>query len=374
MTDFLNALATALFTYGTHSVVACLVALVLGRVMRRPQDRDFVWKAALVLPVVTTATVIVSAQAGVARMRIDLAHMARLSGLMTLPGRRVLIHVTDNGSGPAVLREFADPVSSALSLAAIAVALACMTVAAFRYAHRRRLLARALAGRQDVERIADGRIGLSVAPELPSPVALRGMEICLPVSVMHEFPERHRDTLVAHEIAHIERRDPAWFTLVELVTVLSAFQPLVFVVAHAFRRDVELICDEAAVRRTNDRQGLIGALALLASPFDAQSSIRCSPTAYDGSPLLARATRIAMLAEPVPHTRRLALLAMAGLLAALAFLPVISSAPRLEDYPLQIPGLSQQSIERHVRMGAGGKENVLVVRSRVEISSGAVLR
>jgi beta-lactamase regulating signal transducer with metallopeptidase domain len=162
------------------------------------------------------------------------------------------------------------------------------------------------------------------------------VDICLPDDVVREFSEPHQRSLIAHEVAHLERRDPAWFVATETITALSAFQPLAAVVARAFRRDVELICDEAAVRQTNDQHSLISALALLASPFDPRSSLRGAATAYDGSPLVGRAERIATLqaATATPRRAPSLLFTLTAVLATLCAFPVVSAAPRLTDLPL----------------------------------------
>jgi len=178
-------------------------------------------------------------------------------------------------------------------------------------------------------------VRLSSSAALQSPVAFRRTEICLPDEVVREFAEPHQRSLIAHEMAHLERRDPAWFAATEVIAALSAFQPLVHVVIRAFRRDVELICDEAAVRKTNDQRSLIGALALLASPFDPRSPLRGAATAYDGSPLVGRAERIAALGPDgsPARARRPIAIAVGAALAALCAIPVVSAAPRLTDYP-----------------------------------------
>jgi beta-lactamase regulating signal transducer with metallopeptidase domain len=335
MTFVANFISTAILTYGAHSAAACLVALAFGRILRRPQDRDLAWKAALVLPLLTAGTVLASSQAGAERMRVDLARTLRQAGIATLPGRQVMVRVLDENGRRFVERNIDDPVMSALAITTITIAALCILVIATRLVIRRRALARAIVNRKSAGAI-DG-VTVSIAESLASPVALARREICLPEMVMHEFPARHRDTLVAHEMAHIARRDPYWFAFVEVAATLSAFQPLVFVVAKHFRRDVELICDEFAVRRTQDAPALIAALAMLASPFDANSSLHGFPTAYDGSPLVARASRIATTIYDTPAASpRLGLLAVAGVLVALAVLPVVSPAPRLDEFPADV--------------------------------------
>ncbi|MES2179714.1 MAG: M56 family metallopeptidase [Gemmatimonadota bacterium] len=336
MPAILTAVSATVLTYASHSAAACVVTLLLGRLLRRPQERDLLWKAAFVAPLLTTSVALRGGVGAFERLNIDLSDVARRASMIHLPGRRLMVRVLDDGAGERIIKQLDDPVALALAVAVISVALVAIALASARLVGRRRALARALVGRRAFPGVADPSINLSIASDLPSPVALGASEICLPSVVAREFSTRHRDTLIAHEVAHLQRKDPHWFAFVEVVTAVSAFQPLIFLVAREFRRDVELICDEAAVRRTHDRQGLIGALALLASPFDARSSLRGAATAYDGSPLVARATRIAGLDERDTATRRNAFVAIGALAAGLSLLPVVSPAPALDAAPADI--------------------------------------
>ena len=331
MPTTLDTLATIVFTYAGHSAAACVLALALARVLRRPQDRDLVWKSALIAPLLTTA---VAATTLTTSAQLDLSMWARHAANFQLPSRKVMIRVVQDATGESVTRSVDDPVTVAIALSAVAIAALCIGVAAVHVSshyRRRRLL---LAGRKMIE--TTDTIRISVAHNLPSPVALGRNEICLPAEVATAFSEEHRRALIAHERAHLERRDPAWLAAVEVIGALSAFQPLMSPVIRAFRRDVELICDEAAVRQTNDPRALIGALARLASPFDARSPLHGTALAYDGSPLVARAERIAAVAcvEETQGIRGPAMFLAAGLVATLFAVPTIASSPRDGDLPL----------------------------------------
>ena len=333
----IDSAATALLTYAAHSFAACGIALLAARLIRRPQDRDVVWKTALVAPIATTAIAMTLSARGVRSPFVDLGELARRASPTKLPGRHVQIRVLREGDASRVDRWFSDPVTTALSTGALAVALLVVGAAATRLLVRRRRLAHAVGERCDIGEVTlstGEAVRLSSSTALQSPVAFNRTEICLPEDVVREFTEPHQRSLIAHEMAHLERRDPAWFAATEVIAAASAFQPLVHVVVRAFRRDVELICDEAAVRKTNDRRSLIGALALLASPFDPRSPLQGAATAYDGSPLVGRAERIAALGpDSTPHARRRIAIAVAATLVTLCAFPVVSAAPRLTDYP-----------------------------------------
>src|SRR6185295_2850021 len=278
MPTLIDGFVTSLLTYAIHSFVACAIALVA--------------------PVLTAAFAVALSLNGLHGTGfIDLADLARRVSSVELPGRQVQVRMLYTGSTSSVERQFSDPVTTALSIASLAIILCVTFVALIRLANRRRALTRAVSDRRAMGAlplVARGTaVLLSAAPDLQSPVALGAAEICLPSDVVDTFSQCHQKSLIAHEVAHLERRDPMWFFAAELIAAFSAFQPLIFVVLRAFRRDVELICDETAVRRTSDQQSLIAALALLASPFDPRSPLHGAATAYDGSPLVARAQRIA---------------------------------------------------------------------------------
>lgn len=330
MPTILDTVATILFTYAVHSATACLFALALARVLRRPQDRDLVWKAAIVSPVFTTAAAATSLATGA---QLDLSTWARRLSTVPLPSREVMIRIVRDAGGESVMRRISDPVTLSIALTAVVIGALCVGVASLRVLSRYRRRGVLLAARRPID--GADKIRISIAEHLPSPVALGRGEVCLPAAVAGEFSPEERQALVAHEIAHLERCDPAWFAAVEIIGALSAFQPLMWPVIRAFRRDVELICDEAAVRRTNDPRALISALARLAAPFDARSPMYGAALAHDGSPLVIRAERIAAvaLAEAARGVRAPAMILAVGLIAALFAVPTIASSPRDTDWP-----------------------------------------
>ncbi|MBQ9493726.1 MAG: hypothetical protein IJR54_08345 [Oscillibacter sp.] len=68
------------------------------------------------------------------------------------------------------------------------------------------------------------------------------------VYVPSGIPDAELSFILAHEHAHIRRGDPVWKLCAWLVTCLYWFHPLVWLSYALFCRDMELACDEAAVR------------------------------------------------------------------------------------------------------------------------------
>lgn len=69
----------------------------------------------------------------------------------------------------------------------------------------------------------------------------------------YHLSEQEQDCVVAHERAHIQRRDHWWKPLGFLVLAVHWFNPVVWVAYVLFCRDMELACDEKVIR-TMDRE------------------------------------------------------------------------------------------------------------------------
>jgi beta-lactamase regulating signal transducer with metallopeptidase domain len=62
---------------------------------------------------------------------------------------------------------------------------------------------------------------------------------------MNELQESH---VVAHETAHLKRRDHWWKPLVFLLLAIYWFDPLCWLAYILLCRDIELACDEKVIR------------------------------------------------------------------------------------------------------------------------------
>ncbi|MFQ5350544.1 MAG: M56 family metallopeptidase, partial [Thermoanaerobaculia bacterium] len=92
-------------------------------------------------------------------------------------------------------------------------------------------------------------VRLSRTDAIPVPIALGG-EICLPERVLSELPPSEQETVVAHEMAHVLRRDPAWLLAGRILTAVFFFHPLVLLAGRRLRRVAELRCDDWAATAT----------------------------------------------------------------------------------------------------------------------------
>ena len=130
---------------------------------------------------------------------------------------------------------------------------------------------------------------LAQLPGLDSPVLMPGGTLLLPDWAARLTPPQQR-ALLAHEIAHLQRRDPAWRLLQRAALLPLAWHPLA---RHAVRRLEALAedaCDARAAEWTGDPRALAECLATCLS--------HAGPHA--GQPTLA----VAMAGAPGPVVRR----------------------------------------------------------------------
>jgi hypothetical protein len=95
------------------------------------------------------------------------------------------------------------------------------------------------------------------------PVAF-AREICLPVRALRELPNDELRALLAHEAAHVVRRDAAWLAIAAAVRALGWWQPFNLVAAARLRLAMELCCDERAAAEPPQRAALARCLLKVA--------------------------------------------------------------------------------------------------------------
>lgn len=88
--------------------------------------------------------------------------------------------------------------------------------------------------------------------------------IVLPAGIEQRLSAGEMQALLAHEAAHLVRRDPLWLWLGEVLCTCFAFQPLNLVARRAWQQAAELLCDDWAVERHVPATALANCLAHLA--------------------------------------------------------------------------------------------------------------
>jgi beta-lactamase regulating signal transducer with metallopeptidase domain len=165
------------------------------------------------------------------------------------------------------------------------------------------------------------RVRLTQSALVTSPLVLGMAEICVPVGLL-SLGDAELDNVLAHELAHLERRDGVWFPLVGVAATVLWFQPACAWAAARFRESAEHACDDRAVELTRDAVGLARVLLQLASSASARLGGALAPTiANSKQALLSRIRRLTSDEPTVPvsarrHRVRMASLGLAVLGAA----------------------------------------------------------
>lgn len=107
------------------------------------------------------------------------------------------------------------------------------------------------------------RVRLTCSDHISSPLALSAGEICLPQQALSQLEAEQQAALLAHELAHVARRDPLWLLLSGALECLFFFQPLIRVARRRMQECAEYVCDEQAARYTGNSLALAKCLVLV---------------------------------------------------------------------------------------------------------------
>lgn len=341
----LSALVGWLLTYAIHSTLllggAWLVAR--GRFVGE-RGADLLWKMALVGGL-ATATV---------QSVVDVGPSVGIpSAAAPVRMRRVELTEMRPGGGPPIVRRWSGPVQVGPRAPAGVLAALLASAWALAAAARLAMLARAhlrlrrfLAGRAELpageltrlaESLAGPGVRITVSDLLPAPVALGRAEICLPRRVLDELSIGQQRSIVAHEAAHLVRRDPLWLFLLGTVGAVFFFQPLNALALRRYREGAEFLCDDRAVRATGRPRELARSIASIAGWLSAPSGeVPMAAMVEHGSPLVRRVHRLVAAERSGEDIRGW----KAGAIAALLLLgAVLLSAPHasvLEPAPKRV--------------------------------------
>ncbi|MCH9688506.1 MAG: hypothetical protein K0V04_44155 [Deltaproteobacteria bacterium] len=141
-------------------------------------------------------------------------------------------------------------------------------------------LRRALSGRSPVRegmlptlleglkiRAGIGRaVPLTLAPQLRVPMAVGVVkpEIVVPWQAAAALSVEHQESLLAHELAHVLRRDPTWRLIALLMERVLFFQPLNRVASRHLAQSAEYLCDDWAAQHTRQPLALASCLTEIA--------------------------------------------------------------------------------------------------------------
>src|SRR5437773_6879569 len=371
MSAFASSLFAWLLTYLIHSTVLLGVAWLVTRPRRlEPAVRELLWKVALVAGLVT----------GTIQSRLQL----RTHAAVTLPA--AASPAAPSVREPAIVPSNESPVGTtsptsrtSTTSAALRAALPLLTVllwaavalgSSLYYVARRLILVGRLADRRAV---SDGplaatlaelqrttgyrhRVHLTMARTISSPVALGLSEICVPELALSELGVEQQRSMLAHELAHLARRDSLWLGGASLIERFFFFQPLNRLARRELETTAEYLSDEWAMRKTGSPVALAKCLATVAE------WIQASPLGVPVAGLAERrsllVSRIARLLDERPPSRPASPRGWA-VAAALGVAVTIAAAPRVSQssppVPLSVPerGDSMRSPSPEGRGGQG---------------------
>lgn len=325
---------TWLITYSVHvAISASIAALCTWR--RRAQSvalgsaarHHRLWKLALWLPL---ATAVGSAALGtVSRQPTALLSLAGPHAALS-PRRIGLVVVATR---PAAADRAAEGLAGGVALALL-VGMARFVRCARQVS--RQLRSRAPSGNSRFHQRLAGVTGsspkrrairLTESREVDGPLVVGTAEICLPAEGLGGLSDPELDAVLAHELAHLERRDGLWVPCTTFLRACLWFHPLTRWVSSRVAETAELACDDRAVSLMRDPGSLARALAqVAAAATPKRSSSMVAAMANRRSTLLVRVQRLAHPEEipscgsrsRPPHDAR----AMASVLASLACLCV----------------------------------------------------
>jgi len=363
-------IASWLFTYALHSTVLLAAAwLVTWRLVRSHDVRDVIWKSALVGSLITTTL-----QAGLgfvpvgglvsivgmgaapvekhatAPVKADRAVSPAMEkkAIDEIPVTGPLFNATKGSSAPtapaeAAMQPVPEQVNRAQPFALIAWAVGAGMLLILYGANRLRLFYR-LGSRRPIDdpRLAlvlnrlradagiRRSVSLTAAPGLSSPVALGSSEIALPEAALTELGPEAQESMLAHELAHLARRDPQWLTLGCILERVFFFQPLNRLARLRIQEAAEFLCDDWAARRTGSGLVLAKCLVKVAEWIDTSPQpVPLSAMAERRSQLVSRIHRLIENHAMRPQPRRFWLIpAAVALVLITAFsVPGISAVP-----------------------------------------------
>jgi beta-lactamase regulating signal transducer with metallopeptidase domain/beta-phosphoglucomutase-like phosphatase (HAD superfamily) len=336
MSDMALHAAAWLLTYALHSTVLLGLAALLSRRMRGEAWRDTLWKAALVGGLLTATVQTAGWMDG------DLGRW-RLAVLPATPSARTespapnpspteaatpanratdqppressidpgltVLPQSEQAAPPPSVRPVPVPrPQTPLGWAVLAWAMGAAGMLLRLFGRQARLRG-LLAERAPVEEeavlamLAQLRrnagfwrpVRLTECAATPTPLALGGGEICVPPRFRTGLdPEQQRSAL-AHELAHLARRDPAWHFAASVLEAVFFFQPLNRLARARLRESAEFLCDAWAARQTGSPLGLARCLAEVASwvaPGRHPIPAGTMAMAEGGSPLVQRVQRL----------------------------------------------------------------------------------
>ena len=400
MIDTLSSTALAwLLTYLIHSTALLTLAWALTRARSwSPASADLLWKTALIGGMLTASVQL--------RLELRPAGTVALTHAAPASTSRAPSHVSHTPAAPrmnlgafvdaAPSTEEASSLTDAPSSAAVAPRLSIQTVVAAIWAFAALALALSYAARRlilvgrigDRRAVSDGRLlaeleqlsreaklgrrpRLTVTSRISSPIALGIAEICLPESALQELDLEEQRVMLAHELAHLARRDPLWLAFASVVERVLWIQPLNRVARRRIATSAEYLCDEWAVRRTGSGVALARCLAQVAEWIQTSPlGVPVAGMAEERSLLVSRVEKLLAGAKHDSRSRGLLAVASAAVVVAtIALVPGVTGRAAAASEPYGMPDASKPSHDWTVQEPAPDSHAASPVASEAQRSA-----
>ena len=300
-------------TYLLHSTVLCGSMVLFRRKLRQVNGAEHLWRAAMVLPLISAT---VSQFAGFGLWEIGVA-VRPLEAAASTPVEAAAQWTLFDVWIAAAIVSFAT--------GALLMLRDWVSHIVFERSLGRRTPADRAVTRQvgDLLRDQTGRsIELTCAPGAVRPMVLGPREICLPVRAARDLTHDQLRALVAHEVAHVIRRDHFWFAAMAYLESAMFVQPLNRIGRRELRHLAELSCDDWAARKVSDPMVVAQCLVEVAGWSRSASPDRVPAAAATCKGLTERVQR---LIEPRIIRTRMALMpSMVVLCLAALVLPGVA--------------------------------------------------
>lgn len=331
-----------LLTYLLHSTIVLGGAWIVTRlVAMRPESRELVWKTALFAGILTSAIAVTTPGTG----DVTEVILARWAS-----GEQVSIERFAFDGVPAPIGD--EPVRRSLhverrvvrsgGLAApgawllwLWMAGASLGMAGLVWRGRGLFAVRdslhspsPRAQRQLTDLVAEVDGGpvptLRTSASVDSPCVLPGGTIVLAERCDHDLADEELRAVLAHEMAHVRRRDPAWASLMRVATAVFWIQPLNWVALRQMQQATELACDDRAVAWTGDRVALARSISRIAEwSFASQRPVPGMPMIGRSGGLSGRVRRILTAGPDVVEARWRRILVLVAIVMPLHWAPAL---------------------------------------------------
>lgn len=121
-----------------------------------------------------------------------------------------------------------------------------------------------------------GEVLIQSSPEAASPfiTGIRQPTLVIPESLLQKSSEADLSLVLAHEFAHLRRRDFLLNLVYEIVSIPVAFHPITTLIKQKIEDSREMACDEIAAERTGSRSEYASSLLRIAQSISGESMQR----------------------------------------------------------------------------------------------------